>query len=69
MAELPVAPVRRIIRNQSNLLVSEDAGKVLRDILDAKGEEVSALAIRFARNAGRKTVFGQDIEEAVRAIL
>ncbi|OKY78445.1 MAG: Histones H3 and H4 [Candidatus Methanohalarchaeum thermophilum] len=64
MAELPLAPVDRIIRKGGAERVSEEAREELADVLEKYGTEVSEEAVRLAEHAGRKTVKAEDIELA-----
>ncbi len=68
MAELPVAPVDRIIRKAGAERVSEDAAEALADLLEDVGTEVSTQAMRLARHAGRKTVTAEDVRLASRQL-
>lgn len=64
--ELPVAPIGRIIKNAGAERVSDDARAALAKILEEKGEEISAQAVKLAKHAGRKTIKASDIEMAVK---
>jgi len=65
MAELPIAPITRLVRKAGAERVSEEASVALVEILEEKAEEIAKKAVGLAKHAGRKTVKKEDIIEAV----
>lgn len=65
MAELPNAPLKRIIKNCGAERVSDDATQTLGSILEGYGESIAAQATKLAKHAGRKTITADDIKLAV----
>lgn len=60
-SDLPLAPIERIIKETTNLLVSESASTELRDILYQIAEEISQDAAELAIFSKRKTIKDRDI--------
>ena len=65
MAELPIAPITKIMRSAGAERVSEGASKALVEVLEEYGRKVSTKAVSLAKHAGRKTVKKDDVMESV----
>jgi histone H3/H4 len=65
MADIPLAPVERIMRRAGgDVRVSDAATKEMRDILEETAAQLADKAAKFARHAGRKTISGEDVKLA-----
>ena len=61
MAELPIAPVKRLLKNAGAARISDEAAVELAAVLEEYGEDIAADATKLAKHAGRKTVKASDI--------
>ncbi|MBI2139855.1 NFYB/HAP3 family transcription factor subunit [Candidatus Woesearchaeota archaeon] len=60
---LPLAAMEKIIKKAcgGDIRVAESAKAALRQVLEARAEEVAQRAGRYSMHAGRKTVKAEDI--------
>lgn len=61
MTELPIAPVKRLLKNAGATRISDEASEELAKVLEEIGEDLARDATRLAKHAGRKTVKARDI--------
>ena len=64
MADIPLAPVERILRKVNIERVGDDAVVALRDILEEYAMEVGERAAKLSKHAGRVTLKADDIKLA-----
>lgn len=66
MAELPLAPLKRILKKAGAERVSDDAVEALRDEVEDRAHGMAEKARDYANHANRKTVQKEDITAARR---
>lgn len=64
MSELPIAPIKRLLKNAGASRISDEAAIKLAEVLEEIGEDLARDATKLAKHAGRKTVKAEDIELA-----
>lgn len=64
MSELPIAPIKRLLKNAGASRISDEAAVQLAEVLEEIGEDLARDATKLAKHAGRKTVKAEDIELA-----
>jgi histone H3/H4 len=67
MAELPIAPFKRIVKTIGGSRVSQGAAEELREAVEDISMDIAGRATRLANHAGRKTITADDIKLAAKA--
>lgn len=62
MAELPLAPLKRVAKQAGAHRVSEGAVKELREVVEEIAEDLAKDAVTATKHAGRVTVKKEDID-------
>ncbi len=63
--EIPIAPLKRIIKDAGAERVSDNAAIFLRNLLQQNAESIAEKAVIMANVAGRKTVNDSDLKHAL----
>ncbi|RAP51754.1 MAG: histone [Methanosphaera sp. rholeuAM270] len=66
MSELPIAPIKRILKNAGAARISDDAAVALAEVLEEFGEDLAMQATKLAKHAGRKTIKAEDVALAAK---
>lgn len=65
MAILPLAAVKRVIKDNANIdRVGADGIRALAELMEDEGTKIAQRAVLLAKHAGRKTVIEEDIRLA-----
>ena len=63
---IPLAAMEKILKKGGANRVSEGAKASLKDVIEARAEQIAISAVRLANHAGRKTVKANDIKLAAK---
>ncbi len=61
MAELPLAPLKRLMKQAGAERVADDGVEAMRDVIEEEVLDLAREANRFAQHAGRKTIKKEDV--------
>ncbi len=61
MPELPLAPIKRIMKQAGADRVADDAVEAMRDQLEEEARDRAQQALQFAQHADRKTIQKEDV--------
>lgn len=62
MAELPLAPLKRVAKESGADRISEEAVKELREVVEDIAEDLATDAVTATKHAGRVTVKKEDVD-------
>jgi histone H3/H4 len=62
VSELPLAPFKRIIKQEGAKRVSEEAAETLRNEIEEHARQRAVESRKYAEHADRKTVQAEDVE-------
>lgn len=68
MADIPLAPIKRIMKKAGATRISDEAIEYLADHLVDQASIISENAISMAEHAGRKTIRLNDIELSIKTL-
>jgi histone H3/H4 len=63
---VPLAVMKRLIKEQGGDRVAEDAAKFIRDIFEKNAIYLAKNAVKMSKVAGRKTVIKRDVQNALK---
>lgn len=66
MADIPIAPLKRLIKDCGAERVSESAAEYLKTVLTKNAVNLSEKAVVMANVSGRKTVTDEDFRNALK---
>ncbi len=66
MTELPLAPLKRILKRAGGERVSDKAAEALRDEIEDRAMDLAKSAKKHAKHAKRKTIQREDVRAARR---
>jgi histone H3/H4 len=66
MAEIPVAPMERILKKAGAERVSREAAVLLANELEGIALDIAKASVDLAKHAGRKTVKADDVKLALK---
>lgn len=68
MSSLPLAPIKKILKDETDMRVSGEATEILREGIVSYANRISELASKFAEAGGRQTILGDDVVKAIETL-